>query len=954
MKNIFKKKKNVAILAILFTIIFVIVFSIFITNNKTNKLSGNVIIPVNSSFTDNGFYSCVVNAYNEENSTNYGYDYNLSDEQLASIKKVDCNIANTYLYNGDIFEDGAKYVNGTLNYIPDNDTKVETWLGIPSSYSDNFINISMVNNLYTKSSYDIGNIDGVGKLTGLKELYLDESHVIIKDEFIFKNNVNLETLKINLEHASMGGKAINFSSNINLKTLYYYSDIGITDYPEQFKKRDLSKDEDITLFLYGDLYGDITNANIKNLQGVTRLGIINCNKKNYSDVKELVNLKNLIITTPYDYDYNNDFVPIADFSSISNLETLYYQGKMDYLSSTGTLPKMEKLKKLYLNVEDNLDNFNFENVSNVEYLFLKDDYCEDEDKRIMKLNGFSSLNKLKYLNIANFCLNDLTGIEVLTNIETLVGSDLKLNNKLGSIKNLKGSVNNYANLPNLKAWYTYGYHGESPKKSFSEEEIKVIKNLNYIVCPYFKYLISEIKDGEFNDLEYLYVDSISQENLNKLVNLKELEVFEVDVLNIENNKKLQKVYGYNFTGFSDLLDLEIFVGAILSDEKGVNKFKAVIPQEDLSYYEENYFSKIVPSDTKKLTKLKFLSNQYGNMFTNFNIISNLDFSNNLNLEYLRIVNAYPGKDAIMDVSKCSNLRYLYNEGNLKNLDISNNEKLAFVNTIIPNKKIISNNKINIRTLYNLPEQIKLSNFSSENVILDGDTITINNPGNADFKVDFTNTSAYNSVSWNSDPNITISGNLFFINVSSVEMDVNNEKMYIFTNGVNKEKNIIRGINLSSYILENEEGYSKIYMYANKNNLVIASKGSEVLKYELVKVLSSKYEVKDSQIRYLGDFDISNVRIINANYEIEDNVLKIIKDESVIKEYELVQEDAMLGDVNNDGKISISDLTKQYKHVKYIFDLEGKDFYRADINTDDDVTITDVSLLYKMLKEKAGD
>ncbi len=952
MKNIFKKKKNVVILAILFTIIFVIVFSIFITNNKTNKLSGNVIIPVNSSFTDNEFYSCVVNAYNEENNTNYGYDYNLSDEQLASIKKVDCNNANTYLYKGDIFEDGAKYVNnGTLIY-PDSETKVETWLGIPNSYLDNFINISMVDNLYTKSSYDIGNIDGVGKLTGLKELYLDEAHVIIKDEFIFKNNVNLETLKINLEHASMGGKAINLSSNINLKTLYYYSDIGITDYPEQFKKRNLN--EDITLFLYGDSYGDITNANIKNLQGVSRLGIINCNKKNYSYVKELVNLKNLIITTPYDYDYNNDFVPISDFASISNLETLYYQGKMDYLSSTGTLPKMEKLKKLYLNVDGDLDNFNFENVSNVEYLSLKDDYCEDKDKRIMELNGFSSLNKLKYLNIENFCLNNLTGIEVLTNLETLVGSDLKLNNKVGSIKNFKGSVNNYANLPNLRSWYTYGYLNESPKRTFSEEEIKIIKNLNYIVCPYFNYIISNIEEGEFNNLEYLYVNGISQENLNKLVNLKELEVFDTNVLNIENNKKLQKVYGYNFTGFSDLVDLEIFVGAILSDEKGVNKFKANIPQENLSYYEENYFSKIVPSNTKKLTKLKFFANQYGNMFTNFNIISNLDFSNNLNLEYLRIVNAYPGNDAKMDVSKCSNLRYLYHEGNLESLDISNNKKLAFINTIIPNKKIISNNRIDLRALYNLPEQIKFSNFLSESAALDGDIMIINNPGHTDFKVDFTNTSAYNSVSWNSDSNITISENLLFLNVSSVEMDVNNDKMYIFTNGVNKEKNIIRGTNLSSYVLENEEEFSKIYMYVDKNNLVIANKGSEVLKYELVKVLSSKYEVKDSEIRYLGDFDISNVRIINANYEIEDNVLKIIKGENLVKEYKLVQEDAMLGDVNNDGKISISDLTKQYKHVKYTFDLEGKDFYRADINTDDDVTITDVSLLYKILKENAGD
>ena len=47
--------------------------------------------PANPAFTNDAFYSCVVNAYNRENDTDYGYDTNLTDEQLATIKELQCN-----------------------------------------------------------------------------------------------------------------------------------------------------------------------------------------------------------------------------------------------------------------------------------------------------------------------------------------------------------------------------------------------------------------------------------------------------------------------------------------------------------------------------------------------------------------------------------------------------------------------------------------------------------------------------------------------------------------------------------------------------------------------------------------------------------------------------------------------------------------------------------------------
>ena len=46
--------------------------------------------PANKAFTDDNFYKCVVNAYNEKNNTSLPYTTNLSDEQLKTITSLNC------------------------------------------------------------------------------------------------------------------------------------------------------------------------------------------------------------------------------------------------------------------------------------------------------------------------------------------------------------------------------------------------------------------------------------------------------------------------------------------------------------------------------------------------------------------------------------------------------------------------------------------------------------------------------------------------------------------------------------------------------------------------------------------------------------------------------------------------------------------------------------------------
>ncbi|MEG2620977.1 MAG: dockerin type I repeat-containing protein, partial [Bacilli bacterium] len=105
------------------------------------------------------------------------------------------------------------------------------------------------------------------------------------------------------------------------------------------------------------------------------------------------------------------------------------------------------------------------------------------------------------------------------------------------------------------------------------------------------------------------------------------------------------------------------------------------------------------------------------------------------------------------------------------------------------------------------------------------------------------------------------------------------------------------------------------------------------------------------IKYNGTFDINNLKITNAKAEVLNNKLIIKYGDEVVKEYNLIQKSNILGDVNGDGQITITDMTIQYKHVKYAMDLVGDEEYRANVNKDEDVSITDVLQLYKYIKNK---
>ena len=93
-KKIFNQKtRNIlSIIIIILGVAFLINY-IFYTPSYINAYIATNIYkePANKYFDDDNFYECVVDAYNRENKKSIPYTQNLSDSQLGSIKKVECD-----------------------------------------------------------------------------------------------------------------------------------------------------------------------------------------------------------------------------------------------------------------------------------------------------------------------------------------------------------------------------------------------------------------------------------------------------------------------------------------------------------------------------------------------------------------------------------------------------------------------------------------------------------------------------------------------------------------------------------------------------------------------------------------------------------------------------------------------------------------------------------------------
>lgn len=127
------------------------------------------------------------------------------------------------------------------------------------------------------------------------------------------------------------------------------------------------------------------------------------------------------------------------------------------------------------------------------------------------------------------------------------------------------------------------------------------------------------------------------------------------------------------------------------------------------------------------------------------------------------------------------------------------------------------------------------------------------------------------------------------------------------------------------------------------------------------IKSSKYEVNTSSnmiSKITPDTDVSTFKsnistevgykvVDNSGNEIQNSDLVVTGDKLITdtgKEYVLI----VTGDLNSDGDITISDLSKLRKHILKAEILEDEYQKAADINNDGDVTLNDVSMMRKVI------
>lgn len=208
-KNLNKKKSSnkPLIIAIISVTIVLIVEFIYLSYNSKNeaKLNSNK----NNHFNDKILASCVLESYNKENNENYTNVNELTENQLASIKNLNC------LYLSDAL------INDSLNYInPISDYRgIEKLTGIEefSSYnSEKAINLDLSHNIKLTSLTILNEnenskteITGIDNLSNLKIL---RTYNINMKKNYFSNLINLETLYLH-------NTDINFNGNFTNKNL---------------------------------------------------------------------------------------------------------------------------------------------------------------------------------------------------------------------------------------------------------------------------------------------------------------------------------------------------------------------------------------------------------------------------------------------------------------------------------------------------------------------------------------------------------------------------------------------------------------------------------------------------------------------------------------------------------------------------------------------------------------
>ncbi len=329
-------------------IVFINIFSLsdYKTNSVTIESIRYLTGASDAGFADENFYKCVVDTYNEKNSTSLTTNDVLTDEQLSTIDELICKNRNVMDISGIEKLTNLTGLNLMENKLSDVDLSKNTSLM--------YVELS--------GNPDITSID-LSNNVNLKEIYFRNDSLKSID---LSNNVNLENLDLGANELT----SISLVNNTKLKYVKLISN--------QLSSLDLSNNTNLIEFsAYNNSISSISLPDCDTLKILDLHG----NKISNIDVSKYVNLEELSLSanelSSIDLSQNINltelYISSNDLRSldISNLENLTSLNAIfnDYENVVISHP--EKITDLAIEA-DWIDDYNFSNFTNLNSLRIAD------------------------------------------------------------------------------------------------------------------------------------------------------------------------------------------------------------------------------------------------------------------------------------------------------------------------------------------------------------------------------------------------------------------------------------------------------------------------------------------------------------------------------------------------------------------------------------------------------
>ena len=514
------------------------------------------------------------------------------------------------------------------------------------------------------------------------EKYMQDHFDFDEDGIITDSDIQkIENFEIYDTYNIKNFNGIEKAINIKKVSIYNFNNINLTAIFE------ISNVE--SLELYGSDY------NISGIEKLTKLKTLKLYQtSSNSYIAGLNSIKELDLKS-FSINMNDNTFDLSLISNMTSLQDLSLDGK---ISNQNILWNYTQLKKLIISTRIKIDFDGIQNLKNLEYLEIGDNYStitQDFD-----INLVSEMTKLQYLSLNNTNIINLDCLKNLTNLQRLNLRKNKITNvsALANLKNL-----NYLDLRNNPI----NINAEENKKVYD----MIIQNGGQVeVDEYDDSEIIEIQDEELKEslIESNSIDTNNDGEISK----KELESIKSIYIGTNYNVK-------SFDGLQYAKNLTSFSISYNSDNTGI-LFEPLYNLPELkelriyAYTSEGFDASIL-NNLKHLENLCFdgrVKNQnliwnqaqlkrleiYGAYYDwDFNGLQNLN-----NLEYLYITN---GSNRIFDLNLIANMTKLQNlsiSGQIANQQVLNDlqqiTSLSLTNAYIVNLDFLTN-LINLQRLY---------------------------------------------------------------------------------------------------------------------------------------------------------------------------------------------------------------------------------------------------------------